>query len=154
MSGKLLLIYICNFHVLNHLLLIYICKFHWNLKNCSNRGDCYYGFCFCDVGYWGEDCSNSSCPGTSCFYEEDTHDQVRFIWVSLFEPETVIISPGFSNPGLRTRLPGRVQPHRQWSVCPGHCKGPLLEIFTRWVKWNMWWVRSFHVCVTVYWLWL
>ena len=29
-SGKLLLIYICNFHVLNHLLLIYICKLHWN----------------------------------------------------------------------------------------------------------------------------
>ena len=27
--GKLLLIYICNFHVLNHLLLIFICKLHW-----------------------------------------------------------------------------------------------------------------------------
>ena len=25
-----LLIYICNFHVLNHFLLIYICKLHWN----------------------------------------------------------------------------------------------------------------------------
>ena len=25
------MIYICNFHVLNHLLLIYICKLHWNL---------------------------------------------------------------------------------------------------------------------------
>ena len=30
MSGKFLLIYICNFHVLSNLLLIYICKFHWN----------------------------------------------------------------------------------------------------------------------------
>ena len=29
-SGKFLLIYICNFHVLSHLLLIYICKLHWN----------------------------------------------------------------------------------------------------------------------------
>ena len=29
---KLLLIYICNFHVLSHLLLIYICKLHWNLN--------------------------------------------------------------------------------------------------------------------------
>jgi hypothetical protein len=28
--GNLLLIYICNFHVLNQLLLIYICKLHWN----------------------------------------------------------------------------------------------------------------------------
>jgi hypothetical protein len=27
--GKLLIIYICNFHVLSHLLLIYICKLHW-----------------------------------------------------------------------------------------------------------------------------
>ena len=32
MSGKLLLIYICNFHVLSHLLLIHICKLHWNLR--------------------------------------------------------------------------------------------------------------------------
>ena len=30
MSGKLLLIYTCNFHVLSHFLLIYICKLHWN----------------------------------------------------------------------------------------------------------------------------
>ena len=32
MSGKFLMIYICNFHVLNHFLLIYICKLHWNLS--------------------------------------------------------------------------------------------------------------------------
>ena len=31
-QGNLLLIYICNFHVLNHLLLIYILKLHWNLN--------------------------------------------------------------------------------------------------------------------------
>ena len=30
MSGKFLLIYMCNFHVLSHFLLIYICKLHWN----------------------------------------------------------------------------------------------------------------------------
>jgi hypothetical protein len=30
MAGKLLLIYICNFHVLNHLPLIYMCKLLWN----------------------------------------------------------------------------------------------------------------------------
>ena len=28
--GNSVLIYICNFHVLNHFLLIYICKLHWN----------------------------------------------------------------------------------------------------------------------------
>jgi hypothetical protein len=31
-SGKLPLIYICNFHVLSNLLLIYICKLHRNLN--------------------------------------------------------------------------------------------------------------------------
>ena len=30
LSGKLLLIYICNFHVLSYLLFIYTCKLHWN----------------------------------------------------------------------------------------------------------------------------
>ena len=29
-GGSLLMIYLCNFHVLNNLLLIYICKLHWN----------------------------------------------------------------------------------------------------------------------------
>ena len=28
--GKLLIIYICNFHVISNLLLIHICKLHWN----------------------------------------------------------------------------------------------------------------------------
>lgn len=46
------------------------------IKNCSSHGDCYFGFCFCDIGYWGSDCSNSSCPGTSCYYDEVSHDQV------------------------------------------------------------------------------
>ena len=46
------------------------------IKNCSNHGDCYFGFCFCDVGYWGEDCSNTSCPGTSCYYNKISHEQV------------------------------------------------------------------------------
>ena len=32
LTGKSLLIYICNFHVLSHLLLIYIRKLHWNLN--------------------------------------------------------------------------------------------------------------------------
>jgi hypothetical protein len=31
-TGKLLLIYICNFHVLTHLHMICICKLHWNLN--------------------------------------------------------------------------------------------------------------------------
>ena len=37
MSGKYLLIYICNIHVLSNLLLIYIYKLHWNLL-CLTEG--------------------------------------------------------------------------------------------------------------------
>ena len=32
-----LMIYICNFHVLNHFLLIYICKLHWNRSSRSPK---------------------------------------------------------------------------------------------------------------------
>ena len=39
MSGNFLLIYICDFHVVNHLLLIYICKLHWNL-NRDRKSSC------------------------------------------------------------------------------------------------------------------
>jgi hypothetical protein len=31
--------------------------------------------CQCYVGYYGVDCSNTSCPGTFCYYDADTHDQ-------------------------------------------------------------------------------
>ena len=45
MTGKFLLIYIWNFHVLNHLLLIYICKLHWN-RNKGGRTICHHcGLC-------------------------------------------------------------------------------------------------------------
>ena len=37
-AGNFLLIYICNFHVLNHFLLIYVCKLHWNPAILWQRG--------------------------------------------------------------------------------------------------------------------
>lgn len=46
------------------------------VNNCSNHGVCEYGFCYCDVGYYGVDCSNTSCPGTFCMYDEYSHEQV------------------------------------------------------------------------------
>jgi hypothetical protein len=46
------------------------------INNCSDHGVCRNGFCTCYVGYYGEDCSNTSCPGTSCYYDEYTNDQV------------------------------------------------------------------------------
>lgn len=45
------------------------------INNCSFHGTCMYGFCICDTGYYGVDCSNTSCPGTSCFYDDLTHEQ-------------------------------------------------------------------------------
>jgi hypothetical protein len=45
------------------------------VNNCTNQGNCHFGFCECHVGYYGVDCSNSSCPGTFCYYDEHTHEQ-------------------------------------------------------------------------------
>lgn len=45
------------------------------LNNCSNHGDCFNGFCLCYVGYYGVDCSNTSCPGTFCYVNTSTYVQ-------------------------------------------------------------------------------
>lgn len=45
-------------------------------KNCSLHGNCHFGSCRCDDGYYGEDCSNSTCPGSFCFYEDVEHRQI------------------------------------------------------------------------------
>jgi len=44
-------------------------------NNCSMQGDCYYGYCRCYHGYYGSDCSNISCPGDFCYYDENTNEQ-------------------------------------------------------------------------------
>ncbi len=46
------------------------------INNCSFHGDCHLGYCKCYSGYYGIDCSNTSCPGTACYYDELTHEQV------------------------------------------------------------------------------
>lgn len=46
------------------------------IKNCSNHGTCQFGRCFCEEGYYGSDCSNVTCPGDFCFYDQYTHQQV------------------------------------------------------------------------------
>jgi len=45
-------------------------------NNCSDSGDCWYGFCYCHDGYYGLDCSNVSCPGDYCYYDPHSHEQV------------------------------------------------------------------------------
>lgn len=34
------------------------------------------GFCTCFDGYYGEDCSNTSCPGTYCYYDTSIFQQI------------------------------------------------------------------------------
>ena len=44
-------------------------------SNCSEHGICKYGYCFCHDGYYGLDCSNTSCPGDFCWYDQHTNEQ-------------------------------------------------------------------------------
>ena len=44
--------------------------------NCSYHGKCFYGTCLCDEGYYGIDCSNISCPGDFCYYDDQTMEQI------------------------------------------------------------------------------
>jgi len=50
-------------------------RFDICINNCSSKGFCHYGFCQCWEGYYGVDCSNISCPGTFCYYDDFTHEQ-------------------------------------------------------------------------------
>ncbi len=40
-------------------------------NSCSGHGSCSNGFCQCYPGYYGLDCSNITCPGSACYYDED-----------------------------------------------------------------------------------
>ena len=40
-------------------------------QNCSGVGTCTNGHCHCDPGYFGLDCSNVTCPGSVCYYNEN-----------------------------------------------------------------------------------
>lgn len=41
------------------------------IKNCSLHGVCRHGSCQCNDGYYGMDCSNTSCPGTYCTFDDE-----------------------------------------------------------------------------------
>ena len=45
------------------------------VHDCSGHGSCVLGYCFCDDGYYGMDCSNTSCPGDYCYYDDVTWKQ-------------------------------------------------------------------------------
>jgi hypothetical protein len=37
--------------------------------SCNGRGQCFFGYCYCAPGYFGEDCQNSYCKSTTCMYQ-------------------------------------------------------------------------------------
>lgn len=37
--------------------------------DCSRHGPCFFNSCICDPGFWGTDCSNVTCPASSCAYD-------------------------------------------------------------------------------------
>ena len=41
--------------------------------NCSNKGECHLGLCFCNDGFWGDGCQNKNCPKDFCFSDHDFH---------------------------------------------------------------------------------
>lgn len=45
-------------------------------KNCSLHGNCLAGNCRCDDGYYGVDCSNATCPGSYCKYDDVEQTQL------------------------------------------------------------------------------
>ena len=51
-------------------------KLHKCPSDCNHQGQCIHGHCTCFDGFYGIDCSNHSCPGDFCYYDEVTSIQV------------------------------------------------------------------------------
>ena len=50
---------------------LWVMNVHSCMRNCSGHGVCTNGYCKCDPGYYGLDCSNVTCPGSVCEYDEN-----------------------------------------------------------------------------------
>ena len=50
---------------------MWVLNIHSCARNCSDHGVCSNGFCKCDPGFYGVDCSNFTCPGSVCEYDDD-----------------------------------------------------------------------------------
>jgi hypothetical protein len=50
---------------------MWVLNVHNCARDCSNNGVCANGFCKCDPGFYGVDCSNFTCPGSVCEYDND-----------------------------------------------------------------------------------
>ena len=54
---------------------IWVLNVHSCMHNCSGHGVCTNGYCNCDPGFYGLDCSNVTCPGSVCEYDENRNQQ-------------------------------------------------------------------------------
>lgn len=110
--------------------------------NCSDHGTCIYGRCFCDNGYWGLDCSNTSCPGDFCYYDPVTHVQecqhcchavYNYTDGDLYEHDYRKLPCDFNHPGVSTGIcdgfgtcqcaPPFVGDDCSIRDCPNQCNG-------------------------------
>ena len=81
---------------------LWVLNMHNCASNCSGHGVCTNGFCKCDPGYFGVDCSNITCPGSVCEYDDNyaqhckhcCYDSVdgRKVPCSLMDEEQMIFS--------------------------------------------------------------
>lgn len=96
-------------------------NFNHCVNNCSFNGDCYFGFCFCYVGFYGVDCSNMSCPGTFCYYNYTTNEQVSTPrGASVVTVCSLMLTVLVVLVDLYTRLPCRLLAHRRRHVRARH----------------------------------
>ncbi|KAL9184595.1 hypothetical protein ACHAXT_012565 [Thalassiosira profunda] len=51
----------------------WVLNMHNCARNCSGHGVCTNGFCECDPGFYGVDCSNVTCPGSVCAYDANNN---------------------------------------------------------------------------------
>lgn len=45
-------------------------------NDCNEQGACSYGYCNCFDGFYGLDCSNITCPGDFCYWDESESRQI------------------------------------------------------------------------------
>ena len=136
------MIYICNFHVLNHLLLIYICKLHWNRSH--DEIDALY----------------PKCCGDDLVFTND--ELAKFVYLGqVFTPDLSQLNQDFS-PQVYIQLflrPKGSTPHSVSSrrsttlgnflliyICNFHVLSHLLMIYICKLHWNL---NTMFVCQVI-----